>query len=808
MARTISTDQKIEKALPPRKRTDASTDLPPALSQFIASVTFRGDTFPAWWTPRKDAYNRRILTQNDWIASATETVRIKLSSIPFSVQPKSRSIQAHAELSDYYNTVFQVSWELCKAPFVLDVLTQDNGGFLEILDAPGDLRTAPDQPRLTFGGLRHIDASTVQRTNDPDFPILVRHTDGNLYKLHDTRMLDLVSMPSADIRMNGVGLSHLSRAVRNIQLLTDISILYQEFLGSRPLSSILVGQGIQSETLKEIFDKADERMDAEGLSRFSRFVYVGIEETEGDLKQVLLKLLPEGFSKKDEIELAIMLFALAFGVDAREFWPATMTGATKGDALVQHMKMQAKTPAWFIESIQNRIMFKILPPALELVGEGLADDEGDFTRQQIYSTNLNTSSTAISAGIYDERVARVQALELGALPEEEFERLELEDGRLTDGSDVLTLFYVQDVYLSNLLDLSVEDPLDLSFNDSENMIEVIDEQIRAAFREIVQGVSPVRRSAARQAHSALLRLRTLYEEILSPAPEPALDSDEDQEGDNADPDDVEEDTGAEPDEEIPQSEDDESAKRLKRRLKSASTYGASIRQLVRNLWKGASDADDFIADMETLIEFGFTEAFGSGAKSCGIGIADYTDEERSLLGSLIRTEQSYLSGFANYIEDNSKSNGGKLTTCLNRAKLWENAYSRVKSEAQTMACANQKFEWKLGKSLKHCKSCMQVAGRVYRGSIWKKYNYRPQSPDLECGGFRCNCTLEKTDKALTAGRPPAIKQLKHKRSPSLKAQQIAYFDALEIADYQYFNADKRAHDLLIELHGERYFIGA
>lgn len=808
-----------EKALPapnPAVSGNGVTGLEGAIQQVIGasydSLTFRRNIFPAWWSPTRDRFLRRILTENDWISSATETVKIKLTSVPFHVEPRSRNVQAHAEQAEQFNVVFQMGWERVKEKFVQDVLTQDNGGFIEILDAPGDLRTPPDKPRVTFGGFRNLDAARCQRTNDPDYPVLVRHTDNKLYKLHESRVIDLVSMPSADQEMHGVGLCPLSRALHNIQLLNDIAILYQEFLGSRPLSQILFAPGMEAKDLKKIFDTAEQKMDAEGMARFSRFVFVGVDKTDARLESIVLRLLPEGFNKKDEIELAIMLFALAFGVDAREFWPATTTGATKADAMVSHMKAQAKTPAWFIDSIERVVEQKVLPSHLELESEGLADDEGDRNRQELYSTHANATQTMLNGEVIDQRAARVMAMELGAVPKDEFERMELEAGRLLDGNDVLTLFYSKDAYMQQLLNLAMDDPLDIIANDSETMIEMIDQQARIAFRETVQGISAARRMTARRANAALLRLRALYEEVKAPE-EPALESDEDEDVETA-PDSEAEDeaeTDPEQDEEsdnraypiIPPEWIKQANERWNHR-KSSSSYGIDIRQTVRQLWRGSYDMGEFAVAMYNTIESGFIDAFNDGAKSCGLsGSADYTDEERSLLNALINAERGRVLNFGNYIQQHSKANGGLLRTCLNRAALWTNAYSRVQSEAQTLVCSDQKFEWELGKTEKHCKDCTQVTGRVYRGSIWRKHKWRPQGNNLQCGGWRCDCKLKPSTKPLTPGRPPEPRGQKGKKATRVQLVEVMrWFDDNGFVDYTYFDPVKRAEQLLLEVHGE------
>lgn len=56
-----------------------------------------------------------------------------------------------------------------------------------------------------------------------------------------------------------------------------------------------------------------------------------------------------------------------------------------------------------------------------------------------------------------------------------------------------------------------------------------------------------------------------------------------------------------------------------------------------------------------------------------------------------------------------------------------------------------RYRWDLGATEKHCGSCLSLNGRVMTASEWRDAGIRPQSPDLECGGWLCDCGLSPTD---------------------------------------------------------------
>jgi hypothetical protein len=97
----------------------------------------------------------------------------------------------------------------------------------------------------------------------------------------------------------------------------------------------------------------------------------------------------------------------------------------------------------------------------------------------------------------------------------------------------------------------------------------------------------------------------------------------------------------------------------------------------------------------------------------------------------------------------------RLRTASSRLPMWINRYTEVVNTAKTMACANQKLMWTLGPT-EHCSSCLKLEGKVKRGKFWQESGVLPQSRQLECGGFRCQCSLQPTDAPLSRGSLPRL----------------------------------------------------
>ena len=97
--------------------------------------------------------------------------------------------------------------------------------------------------------------------------------------------------------------------------------------------------------------------------------------------------------------------------------------------------------------------------------------------------------------------------------------------------------------------------------------------------------------------------------------------------------------------------------------------------------------------------------------------------------------------------------GGKLQKVFARIELWVNRWEDVYNQALLMGRENPKLKWVVGPT-EHCTTCLKLNGKVKRASTWEASGWRPQSRDLACGGWKCQCRLVPTTEPLTKGRLP------------------------------------------------------
>jgi hypothetical protein len=79
-----------------------------------------------------------------------------------------------------------------------------------------------------------------------------------------------------------------------------------------------------------------------------------------------------------------------------------------------------------------------------------------------------------------------------------------------------------------------------------------------------------------------------------------------------------------------------------------------------------------------------------------------------------------------------------------RADAYTQTVISVYNAARMFQKGNQLLKWNLGKTEKHCDTCLRLArGTTHRASWYIAHNYIPRQPgaNLDCGGYHCDCQL-------------------------------------------------------------------
>jgi len=453
----------------------------------LNSLATANQIIAPWWSTVRDRQLREFWKKPDHLAGAVYTMESKMTAIPVQVVARDTSIKRHVEQADTYTELlndaaeFGRGWVVFYGKWIEDLLTQDNGCFAEVI-GDGD----PAGPIIGRAiSLAHLDAYRCQRTGHTEYPIIYQDTDSKLYKVHRSRVVEASQMTSPIAEMFGVGFSAVSRVINVSQNLLDILIFKQEKLGSRPHRELLITKGgLDPKDLHYALMLAESGMDSQSLTRYAKIVIGGSSSLpDAGVDAVPFATLPDGFDEETSVTLGMATIALGFGTDARELFPAMSAGATRADALLQHLKQRGKGPGQMLQVTEQQLNHKFLPPYLAMKFD-FQDDAEDRQRAEIRTERANRRVQDLSTGAMTKRTLREQMVEDGDITQEQFERMETLDGRLPDGTPVLSLFYSNSREYTQYLDLDVADPLDIESNDTKKVLSSIQENRREVLSDI------------------------------------------------------------------------------------------------------------------------------------------------------------------------------------------------------------------------------------------------------------------------------------------------------------------------------------
>lgn len=514
------TPQLIEQAVETTVQSAVRSNQTQGLSSILIGFGYSNNIVPKWWSRSRDKYLDNFWRESDNLSGALYILNAKMTTIPFRVFPKDKSIKIHQQIADDYTRIlvessqFGAGWVEFFGKFIEAYCSQDNGAFAEIIGDGSKDGPIEGQP-LTIATL---DSSRCTRSSNPIYPVVYTDTDGKMYKLHYTRVLFKSSMPSSRADMNGIGFSAVSRCIQSTQNLIDMSVYKQEKLGSRPPRQIVITKGgLDPDDLAEAIAKANASMNNQGLSRFAKTVAVGSANLPNAELQVLdLISAPDGFDEQKSTIIGMVIIANALGMDAKEIFPMSGEGGTKADAIIQHLKQRGKGPGQILQMIENELDQKFLPPFL-YISFDYQDEAQDRQAAEIESIRAQARQRDIADATIDDRVAREQMLEHEEISQAQFEQLELNNGRLVDGVSVETLFYSPDKDFVMLLEGYKQPPKPkVDMTNPSIMIEEdeTNEPVKIKIMQIItssKDVSMIKK--ARQALAAIEFRENKYKEI-------------------------------------------------------------------------------------------------------------------------------------------------------------------------------------------------------------------------------------------------------------------------------------------------------
>lgn len=353
---------------------------------FIMAVGATIDEAPAYWSTARDEWLSKLPKRpgSDLLVGAISTIVAKISAANWYVEgPVSQATFYRDSL--LYQSEWREGWDALVNKWVGPYCYRDMGGVVERQWA-----SATDigvRPALAFA---HLDESKLTPTQDPRYPYIYTHKDGQK-KIPQEAVMRIVDMHDPLDQYRHVGLCATSRAVTTALILMDIARYKRERLSDLPPAGILFINNMTDLQWSDIMNKYEARQTNEGNKVWRNMLTAfGYDPAYPmTVETVEFAKLIEGYDDRDATEIAVYSFAVAFRMDPRELWPVSsgMVG-TATEADLQHRKAKSKGEGIIFSSIERQFNNPwSLPPTVRFKFD-FRDDEDDMSAAKIAEVKI------------------------------------------------------------------------------------------------------------------------------------------------------------------------------------------------------------------------------------------------------------------------------------------------------------------------------------------------------------------------------------------------------------------------------------
>lgn len=378
------------------------------------------DGIPAWGTPGRIDRLREFARAEPILAGAVASMQSKALSLDWQITGGRNRVrrfqQILAEAED------GAGWSFFLDRLLSDYLTADLGGVMEL---------GRDGPTGPVAAIYNLDAGCLKLTGLRDKPLIYTprlasgQLSGRAIPLTPLDFARVVDLPSANEHYAGLGFCAVSRALKAARILLALYNYEEERLSDLPLPGIVAVTGMTQGEVKKAFDLYEALREGKQQSTFKGLLWLAAQSSPINPIQVdftPFSGVPESFDREQVLTHYVYTLALDFGVDVREFWPASQAGATKAEAEIQHQKAKGKGFGRMLATVERAINWDVLPEGLEFIFDQ-RDSEDDLVRERIREVAIANVRRAwepamsTGEGIISTEEARRLLVELDALPD-------------------------------------------------------------------------------------------------------------------------------------------------------------------------------------------------------------------------------------------------------------------------------------------------------------------------------------------------------------------------------------------------------
>lgn len=250
----------------------------------------------------------------------------------------------------------------------------------------------------------HTDPTLCQLTGETRTPLEYNPGSGQTQHWGPWDFMRLASMPAIQEQYRGLGFCAVSRCLELAKLMIAVYQHDEEQLGARMPKGLLLLHNISEDQWRTAMEARDTELTGMERKYFGGVAVLassGMDQVAANL--VALSSLPQGFDLRVFTDLLMFGYALAFGRDAREFWPVSSGALGTGtETEVMATKASGKGEIDFTLTLQEQLSApRNLPPTLQF--EFAQRDTGaelvDANVATAWATAINTMAAPSGMGL-------------------------------------------------------------------------------------------------------------------------------------------------------------------------------------------------------------------------------------------------------------------------------------------------------------------------------------------------------------------------------------------------------------------------
>lgn len=661
---------------------------------------------PVYGVPARDIWLRRIWKLEPYLAGVLNSVTNIDKNRGWTITGGRNQVKRFVNIlhNRFYYAPDIWGWRMAFGGSALSYYTSDLGSVTELG------RQSKNGP---IDSLYFVDPARCYLTGNFERPLRYTPEGSSTQDWSRDDYFRIASMPSTDEGFYGLGFCAVSRAIELAKIMIGIYQYDNEMLLNRSPRGLLLLKGITEQQWTDAMTSRDARLDGDEKRYYGAVnVLAALDPgVEIDAQLVALSSLPAEFDQQTFTDLLMYGYALVFGYDAREFWPVSSGSlGTATETEAQHRKGGAKggldfTLGW-AEKINNEFPDTVLFEFEE------RDLDGELANAEVEQANADVVTTIYESGLKD-----------GApLITREEGRIMLADRRLIDPE-----------WTDNEEDTIATD------TDSEVGRSLDNERVQRAIwkypdEPIVRYKFSVKNGRERHQYTTLVKPSRIKKrhfvvnrQFVKRQIESELEDYQEQIDDLAE----QANEG-----EINQVEFDEALEALTIAILTLAT--------LRGVDSGSESAQELIDAGLAVLNGNFAEVdvlINPALLQDALPAEVLEQLQIDINDSLTSTLSTDI--FNGQYLDNPEG-------LLSRLTMWTTTALGLYYLGQVTGNLEQRYVWRVGPT-EHCTDCARLNGQVHTGAEWLASGWRPQGRNLECNGYRCQCSLNATNAATSGG---------------------------------------------------------